>query len=272
MMQLIDSIISIILSVITIAFCLGNYSPWWWLSLPVLFLTYFTLVLSIFWIYCMICAHKYRHHDFSGPVSKLQITNIRLIASFLMFLSLVTCKCNNKKLIPTDRPFLATFNHISDYDAWAIYKCISGRYAFVGKKILKQIKAISSLTVAGGTLLVDRNDPNSGHKMVDDAVNYITKQNTSVMIAPEGTRDMTGKLLPFKHGGFHIALRSKCPIVLIGLKGFEKLKHRHFLQIGHTSITIFGVIEPNEYENMTAGELADFVRNKYLAFLGQKDE
>jgi 1-acyl-sn-glycerol-3-phosphate acyltransferase len=39
------------------------------------------------------------------------------------------------------------------------------------------------------------------------------------MIYPEGTRSRTGELLPFKKGGFIMAIKAQAPIVPVAIKG-----------------------------------------------------
>ena len=105
--------------------------------------------------------------------------------------------------------------------------------------------------------------------MVDQAVRYITEQQTSVVIAPEGTRNFTGEIRPFKHGGFNIALQSKCPIKLIAFKNMQeatKKKRKTFIKV---QVEVFDEIRPEQYENMTAAELAELCEKKYKEFLGQ---
>jgi 1-acyl-sn-glycerol-3-phosphate acyltransferase len=41
----------------------------------------------------------------------------------------------------------------------------------------------------------------------------------SFMIAPEGTRARTGEMLPFKKGGFIMALKAQVPVIPVAVSG-----------------------------------------------------
>ena len=100
--------------------------------------------------------------------------------------------------MPKEASFII-FNHISDYDPWVLYKIMRGRYSFVGKYALRKIPMVRCMASSIGTLYVDDHNPELNRKMVDNAVTYITEKDTSVALAPEGTRNTTGKIMPFKH-------------------------------------------------------------------------
>jgi 1-acyl-sn-glycerol-3-phosphate acyltransferase len=45
------------------------------------------------------------------------------------------------------------------------------------------------------------------------------REGNSFLIFPEGTRSRTGELLPFKKGGFIMALQGQAPIVPVAIQG-----------------------------------------------------
>src|SRR4029079_854705 len=63
-----------------------------------------------------------------------------------------------------------------------------------------------------------RGDPSSIAQMLRDAEETL-HEGSSLMIFPEGTRSADGRLKPFKHGAFTLALRAKVPILPIVLDG-----------------------------------------------------
>ena len=70
----------------------------------------------------------------------------------------------------------------------------------------------------GGFVAVDRTDRRKSFASVDAAVASLGRGN-SFLIFPEGTRSRTGELLPFKKGGFIMALEAQVPIVPVAVSG-----------------------------------------------------
>ena len=260
--------IAIGLSVLTY-YLLGffNQSLWYLFLLAAFIVGYGLLLFGLYWAILLLAAHPYKNKE-TKKVNMFFLFNIRLLASLVLLTNMVFVRRKYFKSIPKE-PGLILFNHVSNYDFMTLYRTMWGRYAFIGKKELMKAKPTGSLACAAGTLFVDRSNPESGRVLVDDAVEYITKKKTSVLIAPEGTRSRTGVIAPFKHGGFHIALRSKCPITLICLKDMEKASQRRHMRPVKVTLVVIGTIKPEEYEGMTAGELAELCENKYKEFLNQ---
>jgi len=72
-------------------------------------------------------------------------------------------------------------------------------------------------------VFVDRKSPESRHKSIHELEKLITRENISVLIFPEGTRNRTANpLKEFYDGAFRIAIECKVPVipmVMINTKG-----------------------------------------------------
>ena len=262
--------------IISIGASIGTYygfgffdrSLWFLFLLIPFIITYFVLYLNIYWLIVLIGIRKYRELEYPRKVNLYHLFNVRMVASFVLSINGISVhKIGNKKW--PKEPGLYIFNHVSDYDAWALYKIMKGRYAFVGKKALRNIVMVRSLASSIGTLYVENGNMELNKLMSEYAVDYIQNKNTSVVISPEGTRSFTGEILPFKHGGFHIAKQCDCPIFLIGIHGMEKAVKKSKMKIVRSNIELFDTVSPEQYKDLSAGEIAKMCEEKYRKYFNQ---
>lgn len=59
-----------------------------------------------------------------------------------------------------------------------------------------------------------------------------------VLMFPEGTRNLSDKLLPFKKGAFHLAIASQCPIQPVAVDRYTFLS-KHRFESGKPSLLVF---------------------------------
>ena len=86
---------------------------------------------------------------------------------------------------------------------------------------------------------------------------------SSVMIFPEGTRSLDGRMRAFKTGAFELALRTRAPILPIALDGTARaLPKRGYLLQGHHPILVrvLPEIAPESYAGETVDSLCERVR------------
>ena len=70
----------------------------------------------------------------------------------------------------------------------------------------------------GGFIPIDRRNKEAAMRSIEAGAKSIRAGN-SFLIFPEGTRSRTGELLPFKKGGFIMAIKAQAPIVPVAVQG-----------------------------------------------------
>ncbi len=119
-------------------------------------------------------------------------------------------------------PVLFVTNHRSYYDILVIHTTSTKRPGFVSKKEIKKIPFLSWWMDDICCLYLDREDLRSGMQMIKDGAELI-KNGHSMVICPEGHRNQTQELLPFREGSMKMAERADCPVVPVTLIDTDQL-------------------------------------------------
>lgn len=112
-------------------------------------------------------------------------------------------------------------NHSSNIDPPALFVALERlfpRVAVLYKAELRRLPVLVWAFDLGGFIPVERGNPDQSRPAVDRAAESL-KAGTSFFIFPEGTRSRTGELLPFKKGGFLMAIKARAPIVPVAVSG-----------------------------------------------------
>jgi 1-acyl-sn-glycerol-3-phosphate acyltransferase len=116
-------------------------------------------------------------------------------------------------------------NHLSMVDIWAIFVAVPVPLRFIAKKQLGLIPLFGWAMAAGRFIFIDRQNASSARRTIDQAAERVRK-GCSVVIFPEGTRSVDGRLRPFKKGGFHLAINAGAAVVPIALRGTHEVMPR----------------------------------------------
>ncbi len=122
-------------------------------------------------------------------------------------------------------------NHRSLFDIPALLATLPGQTRFLAKKSLFQIPLFGWAIKMGGFVTIDRQDLSTARDSFAVAVAQLEEHGVSVLVFPEGTRSVTGEMLPFKRGGFLLALKSGLPIVPVGITGSARVQPKRSLKI-----------------------------------------
>ena len=120
-------------------------------------------------------------------------------------------------------PYIFMCNHQSALDIFSLLNGLPVQFKWIAKRELFYIPFLGWAMKRAGYISLDRKHPREAIKAMDDAAKKIM-EGTNIIIFPEGTRSKDGHLLPFKKGGFSLALRAKVPIVPVGISGSNRLQ------------------------------------------------
>ena len=99
------------------------------------------------------------------------------------------------------------------------------------------------------------------------------REGNSFLIFPEGTRSRTGELLPFKKGGFIMAIKAQAPVVPVGIVGARDAMRKGSFVIQPVTVTVrFGAAGRNRRADARRSRRTgdDRSRARIAALLGRE--
>ncbi|MDH4227251.1 MAG: 1-acyl-sn-glycerol-3-phosphate acyltransferase [Deltaproteobacteria bacterium] len=135
----------------------------------------------------------------------------------ILFLSGVGVEVSGAEKLPPP-PFILAANHTGTFDIPVVQGRLPAQFRWIAKKSLFGIPFLGWAMYRAGYVPVDLDNSRESVKSLIAAAEKIAA-GTSVLIFPEGTRNTTGKLAPFKRGAFILAQKSGAPIVPVSISG-----------------------------------------------------
>ncbi|MCX8111373.1 MAG: 1-acyl-sn-glycerol-3-phosphate acyltransferase [Syntrophorhabdaceae bacterium] len=160
-------------------------------------------------------------------------------------------------------PCIFMCNHESVLDIFALYCSLDVPFKWVAKKELFSVPFLGWALRAGGHIAMDRKRPRRAVESLNRAAQYL-KEGKNVLIFPEGTWGKGDRLLPFKRGGFNLAIKTHVPIVPVAIKGTGELQPEGFYvpkSKGIIYITIARPVYHPEGTSSTRAKLMEAVRS-----------
>ncbi len=163
--------------------------------------------------------------------------------------------------IDRKKSYIIMSNHQSHYDVLALIAYMPLQLRWVMKLELREVPIFGYCCEKMGQIYIDRGHSKKAHESLAIAGEKI-RNGASVVFFPEGTRSPNGKLLPFKKGGFVIALEAKVPILPVTVIGGRNVvpKGSHRILPGRMKIKIHEPVEIQEYTYDTKEELMERIR------------
>jgi 1-acyl-sn-glycerol-3-phosphate acyltransferase len=120
--------------------------------------------------------------------------------------------------LPLTRAAVYCANHQSNVDPPILFDALHPMMHILYKAEINAIPVLARAFRMGGFIPVDRRHKEAALRSIEVGAASIRAGN-SFLIFPEGTRSKTAELLPFKKGGFRMAVAAQAPIVPIAVQG-----------------------------------------------------
>ena len=177
-----------------------------------------------------------------------------------LWLSGITVEIRHPEYILMDRAAVYAVNHASNVEPPIVFDVLSGlfpRMRILYKAELRKLPILVRAFDLAGFVPLERGNRDQSLPAIERAGQALRDGN-SFLIFPEGTRSRTGELLPFKKGGFIMALKGGAPVVPVAIKGARDAMKKGSLIIRPVRVTVsFG--PPIETASLTMDDRDDLI-------------
>jgi 1-acyl-sn-glycerol-3-phosphate acyltransferase len=187
-----------------------------------------------------------------------------------LLLSGIRVRLAGAEHLPHHRAAVYCANHQSNVDPPVLFDALHPQIHILYKQELDRIPLLARSFRMGGFIPIDRRRREASMRSIDAGAEAI-RAGCSFLIFPEGTRSKTEELLPFKKGGFIMAIKAQAPIVPVAIQGGRASMRKGSWIIRPVTLSI-RVGQPIETDGCTLeqrDELIATVRKRIAELLAQ---
>ena len=139
-------------------------------------------------------------------------------ARMALALAGIRYRVSGRENVPGTTAVVFCSNHESNVDPPVLFEALHRRLHVLYKAELHKFPIMGTVFDIGGFVPIERNDRESAMRSIAKGAESLQAGN-SFLIFPEGTRSRSGDLLPFKKGGFIMAIDAQVPVVPVAISG-----------------------------------------------------
>jgi len=178
------------------------------------------------------------------------------------------CRITGKQHLPWRGAAVIVANHASLADILVLYMLLRP-FKWVSKAELGRVPFVGWMLWLNDYVLVQRGDRESIRGMIDHCNRHLSA-GSPLLLFPEGTRTLDGKLLPFKEGGFKLAREHGVPVIPVAVSGTYAAFPKTGLKFGRMDCRIQVLPPIDSTRFATVGALRDAARDAIAVALGEQ--
>jgi len=224
------------------------------------------VALPVFAVCCLLILALAIVHRGPG-VDALMKTSCRLV----LFCCGIRVRLRGRENIVPDSRYIVMMNHVNIFDPLVFYSRFPDLARGIEEESHFRWPLYGAVLRRIGMVSISRTDATKARESILRAAALARERREySLVILPEGTRTLDGKVGPFKRGGFHLALETGLdilPVVQIGAYRINR-KGSRLIRPGRVELVVCPPIQTAGYARETIGNLADRTRSVFLECLG----
>lgn len=173
------------------------------------------------------------------------------------YLALCRVKTSGHEKLDPKQSYVFVANHQGAFDIFLIYGFLNQNVKWLQKQSLRKLPLVGFASEKAGHVFVDNSTVSARALTIERAKEQIT-EGVSIVIFPEGSRTLTGKMGSFKRGAYHIARDLQLPVVPLTLNGpYDVLKRNtKLIKPGKLELIIH---DPIPASSLTGDNLSDVI-------------
>lgn len=222
-------------------------SVWVWLSSIVFILLAFPVALFL-WLLSLIFDRKRRMNNRWMIIQGIVLTKMSPFWKVLV---------EGKEKIDSNQPYIIIPNHQSLLDI-VFFNMLRHRLRWVSKIEIFRVPLVGWEMKMVRYIGIERGNKHSVARMMEKCIASL-REGISIVIFPEGTRSLTGKIGRFKTGAFQLAIRTDKPLLPVLIDGTGDILPKDgmiFRNRKTVRIRVLDPISPGQFGTGDPDELA----------------
>ena len=154
-----------------------------------------------------------------GPLGSFGEWILKRFGGVWVVASGMRMKVTGLENIEEGKPYIVVANHRSNIDIMVLTAALPIPMRFLSKIEIFSFPLLGSAMRRAGMIPLDREMGRRELAFIIRSTRSLVAEGKSLVVFPEGTRSITGEMLPFKTGAIHIAARTGCPILPVAVQG-----------------------------------------------------